>query len=69
MGNARIGFSVEETARLLGIHPNTLRRAIWRGEVKAARVGRRVVVPLAEVERLLGYRLSHDEAPRHGEGA
>jgi len=49
-----VAFSVEEVANLLGLHVNTVRRAVWRGHVRAVRIGRRVLIPRAEVERLLG---------------
>jgi excisionase family DNA binding protein len=46
--------SVRETAALLGVHPLTVRQAIARGELRALRLGRRVLVPESELQRLLG---------------
>jgi excisionase family DNA binding protein len=57
MLKGRAAFSVEEVAELLGLHVNTVRRAVWRGDVRAVRIGRRVLIPRAEVERLLGQPL------------
>ena len=34
-------FSINEAAEVAGCHPNTLRRAIKRGDLKAAKVGGR----------------------------
>jgi excisionase family DNA binding protein len=65
--NGKVAFSVEEVADLLGLHVNTVRRAVWRGDVRAARIGRRVLIPRAEVERLLGQPLE-DEPGRAGTG-
>jgi excisionase family DNA binding protein len=48
----KIAFGIREASELLGIHFNTLHRAIKRGEVKAVRVGQRVLIPAAELERL-----------------
>jgi len=47
------GLDVREAAFLLGCHPHTVRHAIARGDLPAARLGRRVLVPRAAVERLL----------------
>lgn len=49
----KAAYSLAEAAALLGVHPVTLRRLIKRGQIKAARVGRRVLIPQAELARLL----------------
>lgn len=63
-------LSIFEVAQLLGLHKNTVRRQIWRGELKAIRIGRRLLVPIAEVERLVGPlpegALRDEETPREG---
>ena len=46
-------YSVEEVAKILGVSRNGMYRAIERGEIPSVRVGRRIVVPMAAVERLL----------------
>jgi excisionase family DNA binding protein len=50
---ARLTESVDEAARMIGVHPLTLRKAIARGEIRAVRVGRRILIPTTEIERLL----------------
>lgn len=42
-------LTVSEAARLLSIHPVTVRRMVRRGELQAARVGRQYRVLLPEV--------------------
>jgi excisionase family DNA binding protein len=49
----RIGVSLDEAAKLTSVSAFTLRRQIKRGNLKVARVGRRVVIPLSELEKLL----------------
>jgi len=44
-------LTVDETAdRLGGIHPQTVRAMIKRGELRAIRAGRRVLVPIRAIE-------------------
>lgn len=45
-------FTIGDAAARLGICRGTLRAAIERGEVPAARIGRRWLVPAVVVERL-----------------
>jgi hypothetical protein len=45
---------VPDVATALSISPNSLYRAIQRGEVTATRVGGRVTIPPAVARRLLG---------------
>ena len=45
--------TVPEAAKELGVHELTLRRAIARGEIRAVRVGRRVLVPSAALDDFL----------------
>jgi excisionase family DNA binding protein len=57
----KIAYSVKEASTLLGVHFNTLHRAIKRGEIRAVRIGHRLIVPAAELERL--GLLSNKETP------
>ena len=62
-------ISVPELASLLGIAPKTAFSACHRGEIRSIKVGKLRLVPLSEVERLLGSRPSRStascqEAPR-----
>jgi excisionase family DNA binding protein len=50
--NDPLAFSIDEAAELLGVHRQTLRGAIDRGEIHAIRLGRRWLVP---VESLYSY--------------
>ena len=52
-------LTVEEAAALLGIGRNSAYQAIARGEIPVLRVGRRLLVPRAALER----RLADDQAP------
>ena len=51
-----IVLSIAEAAARLGIHRQTLRAAIERGDVHAVRVGRRWLIPVAAIDELLGAR-------------
>ena len=46
-------FSIDEAGRLLGgISPRPLRKHIAAGSVKVTRIGRRVLLPAEELERI-----------------
>ncbi len=47
-------LSVEEAAAFLGIGRNTAYSAVKSGEIPSLRIGGRVLVPRAALERLLG---------------
>ena len=49
-------FTIVEAAARLGIHRQTLRAAIERGDVRAVRIGRRWLVPVAAIDELLEGR-------------
>ena len=51
-------LDVEEAGQLLGISRALAYEAARRGELPTIRVGRRLLVPVAAVERLLGERRS-----------
>lgn len=51
-----IVISIAEAATRLGIHRQTLRAAIERGDLHAVRVGRRWLVPVAAIDQLLEGR-------------
>jgi excisionase family DNA binding protein len=54
---APAALGVGEVAALLGVHRSSVYRALRAGELRSVRFGGRVLVPVAEVERLLGERL------------
>jgi excisionase family DNA binding protein len=64
MEDNKLTFSVTETARILGIGRNSAYEAVARGEIPVIRVGKRLLVPKAALEKLLNGRLSksNDEA-------
>jgi len=43
-------LNVAEAARVLNVHPLTIRKAITRGELRAVRIGRKVLVPVAAID-------------------
>ena len=49
-----IVLTITEAAARLGIHRQTLRAAIERGDLRAVRVGRRWLIPVAAIDELLG---------------
>ena len=51
-------LTIGQAAARLGVHRETLRAAIERGEFPAARLGRRWLVPVAALDRLLGPLLA-----------
>ena len=56
-------YSVDEVAQLLGVGRNSAYEAIARGEIPVIKVGKRLLVPKAALEKLLNGRLlkSKDE--------
>jgi excisionase family DNA binding protein len=48
-------ITVPQAARLLGVSRAAAYTAIQRGEVPALRIGHRLVVPTADLRRLLGH--------------
>ena len=55
----RLAVSVNEGAAMIGIAGRTMRAWISVGRVRAVRLGRRVVIPVRELERLIAL----DELP------
>ena len=41
----RLTYDVEETASALGVSTRHVRRAIWEGQLRALRSGRRLLIP------------------------
>ena len=59
----RLVFTVEEAAQLLGISRSFAYEAVQRGEIPSMRIGRRILVPKAALERFLselGSEAGHD---------
>jgi excisionase family DNA binding protein len=51
-------YSVTEAARILGISRNSAYEGVRRGEIPVIRVGGRILVPAAALNRLLGIENS-----------
>ncbi len=51
--HARVTYTVDEVAERLGVGRNAAYDAIKRRELPALRIGRRIVVPRAALDRLL----------------
>ena len=49
----RLTYTVEQAAKLLGISRNSGFEAVRRGDLPAIRIGRRLLVPRAALEKLL----------------
>ncbi len=49
----KLTVSLDEAAKLTSVSRFTLRRQIKCGNLKVARVGRRLVIPLSELEKLV----------------
>lgn len=46
-------LSINQTAEVLGVAPMTVRRAIARGELRARKFGRRVLIDPRDLERAM----------------
>ena len=62
----RLVHSVEEAATLLGISRSFAYKAVHRGEVPSMRIGRRILVPKAALERYLSLA-GEQSAPGQGD--
>ena len=49
----RLTTTIPEAAELLGIGRNTAYEAVRRGEIPTIRIGKRILVPVIALERLL----------------
>jgi excisionase family DNA binding protein len=54
MENQRMTVTVEEAATILGVGRNKAYEAARSGEIPTIRIGKRIPVPVASLERLLG---------------
>ena len=53
MGDERLTLSVPETAKVLGIGRNLCYDRVKTGEIPVIKIGRRLLVPRAALEKLL----------------
>jgi len=68
MKQGRQTITVEEAARLLGISRGLAYEMARRGKLPALRFGRRLVVPLQALERLLGGSPGNRDAASDNQG-
>lgn len=59
----RLTYSVTEVSEALGVPVATIRGWIRSGEMSALRIGRRVLVPASELDRLTGPRAAPQQGP------
>jgi len=50
----KLASSVNEAAEKLSVSRDSVVRAIQRGDLKAIRFGKRVLIPASELKRILG---------------
>jgi len=55
-------LTVAEAARRTGRHPETIRRWIWSGRIRAEKVGGRHLIPESELERADGVEAARRSA-------
>jgi excisionase family DNA binding protein len=53
MVEKRLTVTVEEAAKILGIGRGLAYEAIRTGQIKSVRIGRRILVPLAPLQKML----------------
>jgi len=54
-------FGIKEAARLLSVSTWSIRRWIRQGKIRSVRLGKRVLVPASEVDRLSGNASGVDQ--------
>jgi excisionase family DNA binding protein len=59
----KLVYSIDETATLLEVHTDTIRRMIKAHTLQATRVGRQWRIPQTEIDRLLGRNNQKPEDP------
>ena len=57
----RLGLRLTEAARALGVSTDTLRQSVRRAEIAHYRIGSRLFVPVAEIERLTRAKVGGDQ--------
>ena len=61
----KLVYTVEETGRILGIGRSSAYEAIRTGQIPSIRIGRRLLVPMVAIERLLKAGRSATEGRRN----
>jgi len=55
-----LAVSIEEAARMLHLSKYTVRAYERKGLIKSTRIGRRIIIPIAELKRIAEEGLSPD---------
>jgi excisionase family DNA binding protein len=63
MAEQRLTLTIEEAAGLLGVGRATAYEAARRGQLPTLRIGRRLLVPRARLEELLGGDVERNGGP------
>lgn len=58
---ARATTTVDKAAKRLGIGRNQAYEAVRRGEIPSVKIGKRILVPTAALDRLLGIDMNTKE--------
>jgi excisionase family DNA binding protein len=62
----RLTLTVEEAARILGISRAVAYEAVAHGEIPCIRIGKRILVPKAALDRLLNPGVPDADRPTRG---
>jgi excisionase family DNA binding protein len=49
----KLSVGLEEAQEITGISSHTFRKLVRNGKIKAARVGRRILIPISELKKLV----------------
>lgn len=49
----RLAYSPQELAKTLGVSKSLIYQALERGEIPSVKLGRRYIIPLAAIEKML----------------
>jgi len=52
--NQRLSYTLNEAADMTGISAYTLRRMVLQGKIGSARIGKKILIPAAELQRIVG---------------
>jgi excisionase family DNA binding protein len=58
-----LAVDLKTAGQVIGLSPHTLRKKIRRGELRYARVGRRILIPVSALEELLRRGMRPATAP------
>ncbi|MEI8285571.1 MAG: helix-turn-helix domain-containing protein [bacterium] len=54
----RLSYKIREAAQLVGVSEISIRRAIEKGQLRACRAFRHLLIPASELEKLIGGSVS-----------